>query len=316
MTFSLEGKRVWVAGHRGMVGSALMRALRSRAVDLLTANRRDLDLRRQAAVEDWMQRERPQVILLAAATVGGIWANATRPAEFLYNNIAIQANIIHAAYTCGVEKMIVPGSTCIYPKMAEQPIREETLLTGPLEPTNEWYALAKIAGLKMAAAYRVQYGCDFISAMPTNLYGQNDNFDLTNSHVLPALIRRIHEAKIDGRSTVTLWGTGTPRRDFLHVDDLADALLFLVENYSDEMHINVGTGKDVSISELAQLIAGVIGYQGKFDFDCSKPDGTPVKITDITRLASMGWRPKIDLRSGIERTYEWFLANRLKLRVA
>jgi GDP-L-fucose synthase len=254
--------------------------------------------------------------VLAAAKVGGIIANATYPADFIYDNLAIETNVIHAAHRVGVEKLLFLGSTCIYPKFAEQPIREEALMTGPLEPTNEWYAIAKIAGLKLAEAYRVQHGRDFISAMPTNLYGPNDNFDLESSHVLPALMRRIHEAKAERREAVTIWGSGRPRREFLHVDDLADAALFLIENYSDRLHVNVGTGTDVSILELAEMIAEVVGYRGRFELDPSKPDGTPRKVTDIGRLTALGWAPKLDLRTGLAETYAWFIDHQRTLRVA
>ncbi len=314
--FRLKHKRVWVAGHRGMVGSAIVRTLSLKGVDVLTIDRNTVDLRRQSDVETWMARERPQAVILAAAKVGGILANSTYPADFLYDNLAIQTNVIHAAHATGTEKLLFLGSTCIYPKFAAQPIKEEALLTGALEPTNEWYAIAKIAGLKLAESYRVQHGRDFISAMPTNLYGPNDNFDLANSHVLPALMRRIHDAKMGGSKVVTIWGTGTPRREFLHVDDLADAAVFLMENYSDRLHVNVGTGTDVSIAELAAEIAGVVGYKGDFEFDSSKPDGTPRKVTDITRLRSLGWEPKTQLRNGLEKTYAWFLDHHSTLRVA
>lgn len=306
--YSLRGKKVWVAGHRGMVGSALVRSLEARGITPITASRADVDLRRQAEVEAWMDRERPEVVLLAAAKVGGILANQTYPSDFLFDNLAIAMNVLHASASLGVEKLLFLGSTCIYPKFAEQPIREDALLSGTLEPTNEWYAIAKIAGLKLAEAYRRQQGCDFISAMPTNLYGPNDNFDLKSSHVLPALLRKIHEAKMRGEETVEIWGSGTPRREFLHVDDLADASLHIVEYYSDTLHLNVGTGVDVTIRELAQQIAEIVGYDGGFVFDPSKPDGTPRKCTDVSRLTALGWRPRFDLRAGIEMTYRWFLA--------
>ena len=306
--YNLAGKKVWVAGHRGMVGSALVRALEARGIVPVTANRADVDLRRQAEVEAWMSRERPEVVLLAAAKVGGILANQTYPSDFLFDNLAIATNVIHAAASFGVEKLLFLGSTCIYPKFAEQPIREEALLTGALEPTNEWYAIAKIAGLKLAEAYRRQQGCDFISAMPTNLYGPNDNFDLKSSHVLPALLRKIHDAKTQGIASVEIWGSGTPRREFLHVDDLAEASLHIVEHYSDTLHLNVGTGVDVTIRQLAEQIAEVVGYEGGFVFDPTKPDGTPRKCTDVSRLAALGWRPRFDLRAGIEMTYRWFLS--------
>lgn len=304
--FRLDGKRVWVAGHRGMVGSAIVRALAGRDIESVSVDRSHLDLRRQAEVEDWMSEVRPQAVFLAAAKVGGIMANASYPADFLYDNLAIETNIIHAAHRVGVEKLLFLGSTCIYPKFAEQPIREESLLTGALEPTNEWYAIAKIAGLKLAEAYRVQHGRDFISAMPTNLYGPNDNFDLASSHVLPALLRKVHEAKLSGADEVGIWGTGTPRREFLHVDDLADACVFLMEHYSDRLHINVGTGMDVTIRELAETIARVVDWTGRLAFDTSKPDGTPRKVTDMTRLRALGWRPRIGLETGIAQTYAWY----------
>ena len=306
-TFDLAGKRVWVAGHRGMVGAALTRRLSSEGCTLLEVGRGEVDLREQAAVRAWMVREKPQAVFVAAATVGGIHANATRPAEFLYDNLMIEANIIHAAHEIGVEKLLFLGSSCIYPKLADQPIAETSLLTGPLEPTNEWYAIAKIAGIKLAQAYRRQHGRHFISAMPTNLYGPNDNFDLTSSHVLPALIRKMHEAKAARAESVTLWGTGTPRREFLHVDDLADALVHLIKTYDGEEHVNVGVGEDVSITELATLCARVVGYEGPFVYDTSKPDGTPRKLLDVSRLAALGWRASIPLEAGIASTYRWFL---------
>lgn len=314
--FELDGRRVWVAGHKGMVGSALVRALEERTVEMILADRSVVDLRRQADVERFVARERPDVVLLAAAKVGGILANATYPADYLYDNLAIATNVIHAAATSGVAKLLFLGSTCIYPKFADQPIREEALLSGSLEPTNEWYAIAKIAGLKLAESYRRQLGADFISAMPTNLYGPQDNFDLKSSHVLPALMRKIHDAKQEGRDVVEIWGSGTPMREFLHVDDLASACLHLVEHYSDAPHINVGTGLDLSIAELAGLIADVVGFEGRFVYDRSKPDGTPRKLTDSSRLAALGWSPRYDLRSGIDMTYRWFQAqDRLVERV-
>ena len=304
--FSLEGKRVWVAGHRGLVGSAVLRRLESEACHVLTAGSRELDLRNQAAVDAWMDANRPEAIVVAAAKVGGILANATYPVDFLYDNLMIEANVLHAAHRLGCEKVLLLGSSCIYPKLAPQPINEDSLLTGPLEPTNEWYALAKIAGVKMCAAYRQQHGADFISAMPTNLYGFNDNFDLSSSHVLPALLRKMHTAKLEGRDTVEIWGTGTPRREFLHVDDLADALVFLLKHYSAPEPINVGSGQELTIRGLAQLIAEVVGYEGRFVFDASKPDGTPRKFLDTGKLNALGWSAKIDLRTGIDRVYDWF----------
>jgi GDP-L-fucose synthase len=307
--FELSGKRVWVAGHRGMVGAALTRRLASENCALLEVSRAEVDLRDQAAVLAWMATARPHAVFVAAATVGGILANATRPAEFLYDNLMIEANIINAAHEVGVEKLLFLGSSCIYPKLARQPMAEEALLTGPLEPTNEWYAIAKIAGIKLAQAYRRQYGRNFISAMPTNLYGPHDNFNLASSHVLPALIRKMHDAKVARAESVVLWGTGTPRREFLHVDDLADALVHLMKTYNDEIHINVGSGEDVSIKELAAICARVVGFEGRFTYDTSKPDGAPRKLLDVRRLTSIGWRSSIQLEIGIADTYRWFLAH-------
>lgn len=304
-----EGKRIYVAGHRGMVGSAIIRALEGKGATLLTATRAELDLCNQAAVDAWFAKHKPQLVFLSAAKVGGILANSTYPAEFLYENLMIEANIIHAAYRSGVEKLLFLGSSCIYPKLADQPIREEALLTGPLEPTNEWYAVAKIAGIKLAQAYRKQYGCNFISAMPTNLYGPNDNFDLATSHVLPALIRKFHEAKKSGAKEVSIWGSGTPRREFLHVDDLAAALLFLMEKYEGEEIVNIGTGEDLTIRDLAQMIARITGYGGALAFDATKPDGTPRKLLDVSRARALGWQAKIPLEQGVRETYEWFVHN-------
>ncbi len=306
MIFPLQGRKIWVAGHRGMVGSAVVRALEARGIAALIPERR-VDLRRQADVENWMKAEKPDVVVLAAAKVGGILANASEPADFLYDNIMIASNVIAASAQLGIAKLAFLGSSCIYPKFAEQPIREEALLGGALEPTNEAYAIAKIAGLKLAESYRRQQGCDFISLMPTNLYGPNDNFDLVSSHVLPAMIRKIHDAKTQSLPTVTLWGTGTPRREFLHVDDLADATLFLLEHYSDTSHVNVGTGNDVTIAELATTVADVVGYRGTFVYDTTKPDGTPRKCLDIGRLTALGWTPSTKLRDGVASTYRWFL---------
>lgn len=305
--YSLDGKSVWVAGHRGLAGSALVRHLNKREVNILTVDRSRVDLRHQQAVDAWMARETPDVVIIAAGTVGGIAANARFPAKFIYDNTMIVANIIHAAHSTNVEKLLYLGSTCIYPKLAPQPIEEESLLSGPLEPTNEWYAVAKIAGLKLAEAYRLEYGCDFISAMPTNLYGPNDNFDPQTSHVLAALLHRFHTAKIANDKTVEIWGTGAPRREFLHVDDLASACIFLLEHYSEAMHINVGTGTDLTIGELAELIAEVVGFEGKLIFNHDKPDGTPRKCTDTSKLRALGWKPQIDLRSGLRDTYDWYL---------
>lgn len=305
--YSLDGKKVYVAGHTGMVGSALRRRLASESCTVVTATRAEVDLRNQAAVFDWMRRVRPQCVIVAAATVGGILANSTRPAEFLYDNLAIGGNLIEAARVAGVEKLLYLGSTCIYPRLAPQPIAEESLLTGPLEPTNEWYGIAKIAGLKLCAAYRRQYGCDFIAAQPTNLYGPGDNFNLTSAHVIPALMAKIHAAKASDAPAVELWGTGTPLREFLHVDDLADALVFLLTRYSDEMHINIGSGDETSIGDLARTLAEVIGFNGALRYDRGKPDGTPRKLVDSTRLRSMGWRASTPLRDGLASTYAWYL---------
>lgn len=307
MSYSLEGKRVWVAGHRGMVGSALVRRLAAENCEVLTVGRDELDLTDQRAVLGWMHNQRPQAVFLAAARVGGILANDSRPVEFLRDNLLIETAVLTASESVGVEKLLFLGSSCIYPKHAEQPIREEALLTGPLEPTNEWYALAKIAGIKLAEAYRREYGCDFISAMPTNLYGPGDNFDLTASHVMPALIRKVHEAKLSG-GEVMVWGTGTPRREFLYVDDCADACVHLMQRYSDALHVNVGSGSDVSIMELTHAVMEVIGYDGPVVHDTSKPDGTPRKLMDSSRLAALGWQPKTSLREGIALAYQAFLS--------
>ena len=304
--YELKGKRVWVAGHTGMVGSALLRRLASEEVEVLTAGRATLDLRRPAAVEQWLARNRPDAVFLAAATVGGIEANRTRPADFLYDNLLIAANVIHAAANSAVSKLLFLGSSCFYPRLAEQPIREDALLTGPLEPTNEWYAVAKIAGAKLCQAYRRQHGKDFIAVVPTNLYGPGDNFDPRASHVVAALIQKVHEAKLGAMPCVEIWGTGQPRREFLYVDDAADALVFLMERYSAEDIVNVAGGQEVSIRELAELVAEVVGYQGGFRFDPTRPDGMPRKALDATRLQAAGWRPATSLREGLARTYGWF----------
>ena len=309
VAYDLTGKRVWVAGHSGMVGSALVRRLQKVNCTLLTVSHRDLDLTRQREVEAWVAEQRPQTVFLAAAKVGGIVANDSAPVDFLYDNLAIATNVIHAAAAAKVEKLLFLGSSCVYPKLAPQPIKEEALLTGPLEPTNQWYAIAKIAGLKTCQAYRRQQGWDFISSMPTNLYGPGDNFDLTTSHVIPALIRKAHEAKIRNEAHLMIWGSGNPRREFLHVDDAADALVHLMTNYSGESHINIGCGTDITISELASRIAGVVGFQGNLATDPSKPDGTPRKLLDIGKLTDLGWKPKIALEEGIASTYRWFLEN-------
>ncbi|MGE3231466.1 MAG: GDP-L-fucose synthase family protein [Hyphomicrobium sp.] len=305
--FALAGRRVFVAGHGGMVGSALMRRLGRESCEILTGRRAEADLRRQAETEAMLAAKRPDVVIVAAATVGGILANSTRPAEFIYDNLAIVTNLIEAARRIGVTKLLFLGSSCIYPRDAAQPMGEAALLTGPLEPTNEWYAIAKIAGIKLCQAYRRQYGLDYISAMPTNLYGPGDNFDLASSHVVPALMAKIHRAKQEGRDAVEIWGSGRPRREFLHVDDLADALVHLLQRYSGESHVNVGTGTDLSIAELAALIARVVGYGGEFRYDASKPDGTPRKLLDVSRLAKLGWRASIPLEEGLARTYGWYL---------
>lgn len=309
MLFPIVGKRIWVTGDRGLVGSSVVRRLGQVDCQILTAHRSELDLRDQAAVRVWMTQNQPEVVVLAAAKVGGIFANSEKPAEFLYDNLMIESNIIHAAYQTGVQKLLFLGSSCIYPKHADQPMRESSLLTGPLEPTNEWYAIAKIAGLKLCEAYRKQYNCDFISAMPTNLYGTGDNFDLAGGHVLPALIRKAHEAKLADAPELPVWGSGSPLREFLHVDDLADACVFLIENYSSDQHVNIGTGEEISIRDLAELIKDVVGFHGRITFDPSKPDGTPRKLQDITRQLELGWRARIRLRDGIEQTYRWYLDN-------
>jgi len=305
--YSLAGKRIYVAGDRGMVGSAVVRRLSSEDCSVLTTPRA-LDLREQAAVREWFAANRPEVVVVAAAKVGGIHANDTLPALFLYDNLMIEANLIEAARQAGSQRLLFLGSSCIYPRHAAQPISEEALLTGPLEPTNEWYAVAKIAGIKLCQAYRRQYGCDFISAMPTNLYGPGDNFDLDSSHVLPALIRKAHEARLAGAEAMTIWGSGTPLREFLHVDDLADACVFLLQHYSGESHINVGSGSEISIRDLARLVARTVGFDGAIERDLTKPDGTPRKLMDSRRLLDMGWRPRIGLAEGIADAYQHFLA--------
>lgn len=307
--FPLKGKRVWVAGHRGLVGSALVRRLQREECDILVADRTIVDLTQSTQVERWMAEARPDAIFMAAAKVGGILANDTYAADFLYQNLMIAANVTEAAHRQGVHKLLFLGSSCIYPKEAPQPIREDALLTGPLEPTNEWYAVAKIAGIKLAQAYRKQHGHDFISAMPTNLYGPGDNFDLRSSHVLPALIRKAHEAKVSGAKEITLWGTGLPRREFLHADDCADACIFLMERYSDGEHVNVGSGKDLSVLDLAYLVCEVVGYKGSIRTDPSKPDGAPRKLMSGQKLSELGWKPAIGLSDGIASVYEWYLKN-------
>lgn len=306
--YDLKGQRVWVAGHRGLVGSALVRRLRGAEAEVVSVRREALDLRRQDKLESWLRESRPDAVIVAAATVGGIEANRTRPAEFLYDNMMIAANIVHAAAAADVRKLMMLGSSCFYPRAADQPISESTLLSGPLEPTNEWYAVAKIAGVKLCQAYRRQYGKDFISVVPTNLYGPGDNFDPAVGHVIPSLIRKIHQAKVSGSGPVEIWGTGSPRREFLYVEDAADALVFLMERYSSEEIINVAGGEDVSIRELAELIADVAGYAGGFRFDTTRPDGMPRKALDASRLFAAGWSPTTALRSGIEKTYSSFLS--------
>jgi GDP-L-fucose synthase len=305
--FELKGKTVFVAGHGGMVGSALLRRLASEDVKLMTAPRSELDLRDQAAVNRWFAEKRPQALFLAAAKVGGIVANDALRAEFLYDNLVIATNVIHAAYVNGAEKLVFLGSSCIYPRLAEQPLREDSMLTGPLEPTNEPYAIAKIAGVKMVEAYRRQYGADFINVMPTNLYGPGDNYHPEYSHVVAALIRRFHEAKVSGAGNVVVWGTGMPRREFLHVDDMADACVYLLKNYSGGELVNIGTGEDISIAEFATLVAATVGYSGSISFDTSKPDGTPRKLLDVGRLARLGWRARTSLADGIKLTYQAYL---------
>jgi len=305
--FDITGKRVFVAGHRGMVGGALVRRLAGENCTVLTAARDTLNLLDQAMVRDWMAREKPEVMVVAAAKVGGIMANSTYPTDFLYNNLMIEANLIEAAHRTGVAKLLFLGSSCIYPKFAPQPIAEESLLTGPLEPTNEWYAIAKIAGIKLCQAYRAQHGADYISAMPTNLYGPGDNFNLDTSHVMPALIRKAHQAKLAGDDSFEIWGTGTPRREFMHVDDLADACVFLLKNYSDPLPINIGYGDDVTIGDLAEMVARVVGFGGQVTRDTTKPDGTPRKLMDSSRLNALGWQPRIALEVGIADAYKHFL---------
>jgi GDP-L-fucose synthase len=315
-----KNKKIYVAGHNGMVGSAIMRALQKNGYEnLITKSFRELDLRRQSDVEKFFQQEKPEIVIVAAAKVGGILANNTYRAEFIYDNLMIEANLIHASFLNNAEKLIFLGSSCIYPKLAPQPLKEEYLLSGYLEFTNEPYAIAKIAGIKLCENYFRQYGCNFISAMPTNLYGPNDNFDLQTSHVLPAFIRKFHEAKTQEQSSVTIWGTGKPLREFLYVDDLAEAILFMMENIDAKnlynlgiTHLNVGSGKDISISELAKLVAQIIGFNGKIEYDSTKPDGTPRKLMDVSRINSLGWKYKTELEEGIKLTYEWFLKNSVK----
>ena len=307
-TYDLSGKRVYVAGHRGMVGAGLVRRLAREGCEVITASRADVDLLDQKAVARFFEANRPDAVFMAAAKVGGILANDTYPADFLYDNLMIEANITRAAFDARVGKMVFLGSSCIYPKFAPQPIPESALLTGPLEPTNEWYAIAKIAGIKLAQAYRRQHGCNFVSAMPTNLYGPGDNYNLNTSHVIPALIRKAHEAKQAGSPTMEIWGSGTPRREFLHVDDCADALVHIMKNYSDDEHINVGSGEDLTIADLARLVAEVVGFKGEIVHDRTKPDGTPRKLMSGDKLKALGWRPRIELRDGLGDAYGAFKA--------
>lgn len=313
MTYTLEGKRIWVAGHRGMVGSALMRRLeRENPAEVLTVTRQQVDLVNQAATARWIEENKPDAVFIPAAKVGGIVANDTYPADFLYDNLMIAANIIHACHAVGVEKLLFLGSSCIYPKFAEQPIVEDALLTGPLEPTNEWYAIAKIAGIKLCQSYRRQHGDDFISAMPTNLYGPGDNYNLQTSHVIPALIRKAHEAKLAGAKSMEIWGTGSPMREFLHADDCADALVHLMKVYSGFDHVNVGSGEDLPIKELAELVMEVVGFEGELTHDLSKPDGTPRKLMSADRIRALGWAPSISLKDGLKNAYECFQAEHAK----
>jgi len=308
-TYSLAGKRVWVAGHNGMVGSGLMRRLQHEDCEVLTVERDCVDLRRQVETEDWVAESKPDAIFLSAAKVGGIVANDTRPAEFIYDNLTLEVNVIEAARRTRVERLVFLGSSCVYPKFAPQPIREDALLSGSLEPTNQWYAVAKIAGIKLCQAYRRQYACRFISAMPTNLYGPGDNFDFTDSHVIPALIRKIHEAKGRNAGQVEIWGSGTPKRDFLHVDDCADGLVFMMKHYDDEPAVNLGSGTEIAIRSLASMLSRIIEFEGNLYFDKSRPDGTPRKLLDTKVLSDMGWQPRIELEAGLSEVYQWFVRN-------
>ena len=308
-SFDLTGRRVWVAGHRGMAGSAIARRLARESCEVVTVTHSELDLLRQADVHAWLADKKIDAVFLAAATVGGILANTLRPAEFLYENLVIETNVIHAAREAGVKKLLFLGSSCIYPRLADQPIREEALLSGALEPTNEWYAIAKIAGIKLCQAFRRQYGCDFVSVMPTNLYGPGDRYDARDGHVVAALIMKIHAAKMTNSATVELWGSGAPRREFLFSEDLADACVFVMKNYSGELFLNVGTGRDMTILELAESIAKIAGWQGTFTFDKSKPDGMPRKVLDVSRLRAMGWTAPTDFETGMKEAYRWYVAN-------
>jgi GDP-L-fucose synthase len=304
--FEIAGKSIFVAGDQGLVGRAVVRRLIREDAKLVAASRSELDLRDQAATKAFLKEMSPDIVIVAAATVGGILANSTYPVDFLNDNLLIESNLISGAHECGIDRLLFLGSSCIYPREAPQPMREDALLTGPLEPTNQWYAIAKIAGIMLCRAYRAQYGRSYIAAMPTNLYGPGDSFDLNASHVIPALMRKIDTATRKGRPTVEIWGTGTPLREFMHVDDLADALIFLLKAYDDEEHINVGSGQEITIAELAELLTEVIGYKGKLVFETSRPDGPPRKALDCTRLASLGWKPRYDLRSGLTQTYDWY----------
>ncbi|HYM02048.1 MAG TPA: GDP-L-fucose synthase [Stellaceae bacterium] len=314
LPFTLRNKRVWVAGHRGLVGSALVRRLQTEECEIVAASRDVCDLRDGAQVDRFVRELRPHAVFLAAARVGGIYANDQHPADFIYDNLMIQSNVIGAAQRHGVEKLMFLGSSCIYPKFAPQPIPEDALLTGPLEPTNQWYATAKIAGIKLCQALRRQHGCDFISVMPTNLYGQGDNFDPLNSHVVPGLIVKLHDAKIRRKRAATIWGTGRPRREFLYVEDAADGMVYLMKHYSGEGIVNLGSGQEISIAELAELIGDVVGFDGAIAYDASKPDGTPRKLLDVSRMATMGWRPRTSLREGLEETYQWYVEHYLPMR--
>jgi GDP-L-fucose synthase len=307
--YDLTDKRVWVAGHRGMVGSALIRRLESESCEVLTVGRHIVDLRRQSDVENWLMQERPDAIFVAAAMVGGIMANSTRPAEFLYDNLAIESNIVHGAHLCNAEKLLFLGSSCIFPRLAPQPMSEDLLLTGPLEPTNEWYAVAKIAGIKLCEAYRHQYGRDFVSAMPTNLYGPGDNYDLESGHVPAAMIVKCHQALKNAHDHIEVWGTGQPMREFMAVDDLADGLVFMMKNYSDAGFLNIGSGYEISIKDFVETVARVVGFTGELKFDATRPDGAPRKLMDSSRIRKLGWKPSITLEDGLRSTYEWYLEN-------
>ncbi len=307
--FKIYGKKIWVAGHNGMVGKAVVRQLEKKNCEILTVNRQSLDLTIQQDVNNWLAHNKPDAIILCAAKVGGILANERFPAEFIYQNLMIEANVINAAHTNEISKLLFLGSSCIYPKHAPQPMNESTLLTGPLENTNEWYALAKIAGIKLCQAYRKQYDSNFISAMPTNLYGPYDNFDLETSHVIPALIRKTHEAKLNNQNEIIVWGTGEPLREFMHVDDCAKGIIFLLENYSDDEHVNLGTGQEISIGSLIEMIKSIVGFKGEIKFDNSKPDGTPRKLLDTSKIKTLGWKPEKTLGDGLFETYEWFNKN-------